>query len=666
MSAALIDVRGLRLSIPTAGGTLQALRGVDLTLPPGRTLGLVGESGSGKSLTALSLLGLQPRSATVTADALSIGGIDIRCLGEAALARTVRGVIGTMIFQEPMTSLNPVVTVGRQLTEAATVHGRMSPSAARVRAVSLLERVGIAAAGDRLRQYPHQFSGGQRQRLMIAMALMTQPRLLIADEPTTALDVTVQAEILRLLADLRAEFGMGLILVTHNLAVVSRVADDVAVMYAGQVVEQAPVADLFGDPRHPYTRGLLAALPDTDRHRPGSRLGAIPGLVPSLIGDVEGCAFAPRCGLVRDICRTAPPPLLSAAARRVHRCVDLDPPATRAAHIAPHLTRKAAAPVAMIEARGLERRYRVSRGLFRPAATLTAVGGVDLTLVAGETLALVGESGCGKSTLARLLLGLEAPDAGTLQLDGRPLATIGRRERAQLIEPVFQDPRGSLNPRRTVAEIVRRPLDVHGVGRAREREALVLSAIADVGLPRRLFHAHVNQLSGGQRQRVAIARALVLTPSILLCDEPTSALDVSVQAQILNLLADLRVAHGLTILLVTHDLSVVRHIADRVAVMYLGRIVEAGTADAIFAAPRHPYTRALIESAVTLAPGAGIAGARIGSGFPDPLDVAPGCPFAPRCLDALAICGTVRPDLRATETGSAACHLLPDRPPAAA
>ncbi|MGE0724504.1 MAG: dipeptide ABC transporter ATP-binding protein [Alphaproteobacteria bacterium] len=664
--SAIVEVRGLRLAVPTAAGTLAALRGVDLTVEAGRTLGLVGESGSGKSLTALSLLGLQPRAATVSADTLSIGGIDIRGRGEKALAREVRGVVGTMIFQEPMTSLNPVVTVGRQLVEAATVHGLMPASAARRRAIELLERVGIAGAASRLAQYPHQFSGGQRQRLMIAMALMTRPRLLIADEPTTALDVTVQAEILRLLADLRAEFGMALVLVTHNLAVVSRVADAVAVMYAGQVVEQAPVADLFRDPRHPYTRGLLAALPDAERHRPGMRLGAIPGVVPSLIGAIEGCAFAPRCALAREACRAAPPPILSAGPGRSHRCVDLDPATVAVETTAAPVATGDSAPVAMIEAAGLERRYRVSRGLFRPAATLTAVGGVDLTLVRGETLALVGESGCGKSTLARLLLGLEAPDAGDLRLAGRPLATIAPRERAQLIEPVFQDPRGSLNPRRTVAEIIRRPLDVHGVGAAREREAVVLAAMEDVGLPRRLFHAHVNQLSGGQRQRVAIARALVLQPTILLCDEPTSALDVSVQAQILNLLADLRAARGLSIMLVTHDLSVVRHVADRVAVMYLGRIVEVDATQAIFATPRHPYTRALIESAVTLAPGAGIGRARIGPGFPDPLRQAPGCPFQPRCLDALAVCASVRPALAPTGTGAAACHLVAERPAATA
>ncbi len=658
----LLSVKGLRLDIPTAAGTLRALRGVDLEVQRGRTLGIVGESGSGKSLTALSILGLHPAGSMRKAEHILLDGTDIGTFNEARLCREVRGKSIGMIFQEPMTSLNPVMPIGRQLTEVMTIHGLSSHEEARERAVMLLERVGITGAPRRLDQYPHQFSGGQRQRVMIAMALMAKPRLLIADEPTTALDVTVQAEILRLLAELRHEFGMGLILITHNLGVVSRIADDVLVMYAGEVVETAPAQQLFRTPHHPYTLGLLASVPRRDPDMRGSRLGAIPGVVPSLIGEIRGCAFAPRCRFARDECRNEAPPVRQHCTGTLFRCIHDQLPVVEA--VVPPLAQRQEPerrkePV--LQATGLKRDYWVRRGIFAAPSRLSAVAGVDLAVRHGEVLAIVGESGCGKSTLGRLLLGLEKPDAGTVLLKGRTIADVPGRERARLIQPIFQDPRGSLNPRRSVLQIIRRPLDVHGIGDPASRDEAVRQLMQQVGLPIRLIHAYPNQLSGGQRQRVAIARALIMKPAILLCDEPTSALDVSVQAQILNLLMDLKQDLGLTFVLITHDLSVVEHMADRVAVMYLGQIIEEGAAEEICNAPRHPYTRALIDSALHIEPGSGVPKARIGAGFPNPLNVPKGCPFAQRCPEALPLCADVKPNKhKRFGSGFVACHLFED------
>jgi peptide/nickel transport system ATP-binding protein len=667
MSSPLVEVRNLQLSLPVPGGKLHALRGVDFTLHAGRTLGLVGESGCGKSLTVHTLLGLQPQAATVSAAVLRVGGHELLLTDEATLSRELRGRIAAMIFQEPMTSLNPVLPVGAQMIEALTVHGLASPAAATRRAVDLLERVGIARASERLAQFPHQFSGGQRQRIMIAMALMAEPELLIADEPTTALDVTVQAEILSLLDGLRREFGMAMILVSHNLGLVSRVCDEVAVMYAGQVVERAPVEPLFRNAQHPYTRGLLAAVPGAGvqagaaeaGQAEGGRLGAIPGTVPSLTTPPPGCAFAPRCHQARPACHETPPPWAQAHNGHGVRC-PLPPealppsdPNSPTAAANGRATGEPAEPGVALQGDGLVRRYRIGGGLFAKAAELRAVDGVSLSLQRGEVLAIVGESGCGKSTLARLLLGLEQPDDGRVRLG---LEATDARARARYIQPVFQDPMASLNPRRSVSEAIARPLVVHGLLDAAARQERVLQLMQQVGLPPRLFHAFPGQLSGGQRQRVAIARALALEPQVLLCDEPTSALDVSVQAQILNLLADLRRERGLSLLLITHDLSVVRHMAERVLVMYLGRVVEEGPVAQIFDAPRHPYTRALVAAALPLAPGAGVPPPRMLPGRADPTAPRQGCAFAPRCPEALETC-RAEPPLRSGPGFRVACHL---------
>ena len=648
--APLLEASNLRVDIDTASGVLHAVRGVDLALARGEALGIVGESGSGKSMTALALMGLLPARARRSAAALRLEGADLLAMPDRELAARVSGKAMAMVFQEPMTSLNPVYTIGRQLTEMVPAAAGRSPAEVRDRALFLLDKVGIAAARERMGQYPHQLSGGQRQRVMIAMALMNEPRLVIADEPTTALDVTIQAQILKLLAGLQRELGMAMILITHDLGIVSRTVDRVAVMYAGEIVESGPTAEVLRAPLHPYTRALLESIP-----QPGARqrrLGSIPGIVPALTGMLAGCAFATRCSLAAASCRTQPPPLRAPAAGRTYRCV-LEPDALQGARssmrageaAAPHELPAGASAAPILAARKVRCAFRVRRGLFARARSLAAVDGVSLDLARGEAVALVGESGCGKTTLARMLLGLQPVRGGEVLLDGRPLEETPMRKRARRIQPVFQDPYASLNPRRSVGEIIRRPLDVHGVGEPRRRRVEVEAMMERVGLAPRLFDAHPGQISGGQRQRVAIARALVVRPQVLICDEPTSALDVSVQSQILNLLADLRDDMGLTYLVITHDLGVVEHLATRVAVMYAGQIVEVGEKDAIFADPRHPYTRILLDSVLTLRPGAGVPDTALGAAPADPHEIPSGCRFHPRCPKAVARCAVERPEL---------------------
>lgn len=596
----LLEVRNLSVTLPVGQGKLHAVRDVSFSLQRGEALGIVGESGSGKSMTSLALMNLLPKNSVRTADLLKFGGHDLLAMEKRDFVRSIAGKRMAMIFQEPMTSLNPVYTIGRQLIETMTMHGTAGTKEARERAVYLLDRIGVPEARNRLAQYPHELSGGLRQRVMIAMMLMNGPDLLIADEPTTALDVTVQANILHLLAELRKELGMTLILVSHDLGVVSQSMDKVAVMYAGELIETGSVADVLGAPQHPYTRGLLASIPTAKRS--GERLPSIPGTVPPLFALPPGCAFASRCQYALAECRTARPPTQSAGKDHHYRCIMAPNRGGTIVGNAPQARPRIeeSRPDILLSAHGVSCTFTIRRGTFAKGKSLTAVDDVSIDIAQGEVVALVGESGSGKSTFARILLGLQEFDKGEVSIAGVPIQFVAPFARAKLVQPVFQDPYSSLNPRKTIGQVIARPLELHSVGSTRDRTKEVEQVMDLVGLPKRLLNNYPSQLSGGQRQRVAIARAIILQPKILICDEPTSALDVSVQAQILNLLLDLRDELGLSYLLITHDLAVVSCVATRVAVMYRGRIVEIGEKDMVLSAPRHPYTQTLLGSVPTM------------------------------------------------------------------
>jgi peptide/nickel transport system ATP-binding protein len=559
--ANLLEVRDLRVSF----GAHEAVRGLSFDIAEGETLALVGESGCGKSATALSLMRLVPTPGRVTGS-LRFDGRELLDL-PAREIRAIRGRQISMIFQEPMTSLNPVLSIGAQIVETLRQHESLSKAAAWKRAVELLELVQIPEPQRRVFDFPHELSGGQRQRVMIAMAVACRPRLLIADEPTTALDVTIQAHILDLLDGLRRELSMSLLLITHDLGIVARHADRVAVMLAGEKVEEAPVARLFTQPQHPYTRGLLGAslnLAD-DLHYRGWKLPEIR----HGIGEDGKPSFA----------------VVPRSVRTGHFVADADP------------TQRVAAvsEVPLLALQDVRIDYPQRHG----KTTLRAVDGVSLQIARGETVGLVGESGCGKSTLSKAILRLVPTAGGEIRLRGTDLVPLGERELRPLrrhVQMVFQDPYASLNPRRTVAEILDTVLVVNGIGNAQQRRSRIATMLDRVGLPSSALGRFPHEFSGGQRQRIGIARALVLEPDLLICDEPVSALDVSIQAQILNLLVDLKRDLGLAYLFISHDLSVVRYIADRVHVMQAGRIVESGHHRDIWRAPQHPYTRTLLDA----------------------------------------------------------------------
>ncbi|NEC03938.1 ABC transporter ATP-binding protein [Streptomyces sp. SID7909] len=593
----LLEVRDLGVEFTAPDGSpLRAVRGVSFTLRRGETLAVVGESGSGKSTTALALNRMLPGTGRITTGTVRLDGRDLAAADEAEL-RAVRGARIGMVFQDPMTALNPVLTAGRHIEEALRAHGNHDKAARRARAVELLDRVGIPDPHRRADDHPHQFSGGQRQRILIAMALAGEPDVLLADEPTTALDATVQDQILTLLGELNRETGTALVLITHNMGVVARACERVLVMYGGTVVEDGPTAEVLTRPRHPYTAGLLAAVPRLATPS-GTRLTGIPGSPPDLTLLGDGCAFADRCTLAEDRCRTATPPLARVAGDVRVACL---PAAGRTEPLpapAPPVRIDRPAPGAVVlEADGLTKTYG-GRGARRRG--VPALDGVSLTLRKGETLGIVGESGSGKSTLARVLAHAHSADGGTLRLRGEDVTRPSRRAlhavRRQ-VQMVFQDPYASLNPRMTVGEIVAEPLVAFGIGDRETRRERVAELLELAGLDPAVAGRHPRSFSGGQRQRIGIARALAPAPTVLICDEPVSALDVSVQAQITGLLTDLQRDLGLSLVFIAHDLAVVRQISHRIAVMHRGRVVETGTADEVCEHPRDPYTRALLAAA---------------------------------------------------------------------
>jgi peptide/nickel transport system ATP-binding protein len=601
-----LRIQGLRTVLDTPRGSVRAVDGVDFELRAGECFALVGESGSGKSMTALSIMRLLPEAGRIAGGEVGLDGLDLLGLPEAAM-RSVRGRRIAMIFQEPSTALNPVLTVGQQIVEVMERHALASPGEAKRRAIELLRSVGISDAERRFEQYPFELSGGLKQRAMIAGALAVDPEVLIADEPTTALDVTIQAQILELLARLLSERGMALLLITHDLGIVAKMAHRVAVMYAGEIVELAEREAFMRAPQHPYSQKLFAALP-SPRRRAGE-LAVIPGQVPPLTREFHACRFAERCDQAFERCRSEAPGMLEPRPGQLARCHlrEAGPAAPRAQEVVSERNSQSgsAESDSLLRVRDLQVHFPIRRGLLkRTVGYVKAVDGVSFELRAGRTLALVGESGSGKTTTGKAVLQLIAPTAGSVRFGVTELTALARRElraRRSAMQIIFQDPYGSLDPRMRVVEILLEGMRSLGVGRDdAERTGRIMSLLGEVGLPAEALGRYPHEFSGGQRQRIAIARALAVEPKLIVCDEPTSALDVSVQAQILNLLRALQQRLGIAYLFITHNIAVVEFLAHEVAVMYQGKIVEHGRVDRVLGAPDHPYTRELLAAVPTI------------------------------------------------------------------
>jgi peptide/nickel transport system ATP-binding protein len=666
-SDVLLDVADLEVEFHTGAGVVRAVDGISFQLRRGEFLAIVGESGCGKSVTALSLMRLLPRkTARVKATHIKFNGRDISKLPESGM-RELRGRHMSMIFQEPMTSLNPVLTIGDQLTEPLLTHLDMTREQADARAIELLRMVGIPEPERRLTQYPHQFSGGMRQRAMIAIGLACEPTLIIADEPTTALDVTIQAQILELLKDISERLGIAVILITHNLGVVAAYADRVNVMYAARVIERGPAADIFATPAHPYTIGLMRSVPRLDKPRVG-RLATIEGMPPNLLAPPVGCRFRQRCPIAEDRCRETPPVTQVTGGDTTHTvaCWRTDEAKTNAATLYGVETAQVTAKAphgdkVLLKVEGLKQYFNISlrQGMSTRHVDIRAVDDISFTVHEGETVGLVGESGCGKTSAGRAILHLSDPTGGSIEFDGSPLTKGSIAAVRRDMQVIFQDPFSSLNPRMKIGQILEEPLKVHKLRPDKaSRQARVAELLTQVGLYPYMADRYPHELSGGQRQRVGIARALALEPRMIICDEPVSALDVSVQAQIINLLEDLQREFGLAYLFIAHDLAVVRHISHRVVVMYLGKIMELGQGDSLYENPQHPYTRALLDAAPVPDPVVERNRQRIilEGDLPSPLNPPPGCVFSTRCPMAIDDCRRAMPDLRQmTEGHGVAC-----------
>ena len=669
MNTPLLQIKDLHTDIEIRSGVVRALSGVDLHVNPGETLGIVGESGSGKTMTALSLMGLLPQGGKVSSGSIILDGQDLTQL-PLKEKRKLRGTKVGMIFQDPLTSLNPTMKIGLQVCEPLRVHEGLSKKEALERAVEILKRVGMPRPEVVINNYPHQLSGGMRQRVMIAMALVCKPRILIADEPTTALDVTTQMQILDLIDELRDEYKMGVILITHDLGVVAGHTDRVAVMYAGRIVETAPTKTLFTEPKHRYTSSLMAALPERALAA-GTKLFSIPGAPPSLTNLPVGCRFAARCLWATDECRAGYPDL-SGDETHTFSCFHPvqegdESPAVLQGKLDSNKTDGAAADIpqisheTLLDVKEASREYEsAGSGFFkREKGVVSAVDRVSITVKKGETYGLVGESGCGKSTVGRLIAGLEPPSGGAIELDGRDLATLKGRDAVRIhrdVQMMFQDSYAAMDPRMRIDQILAEPMSIQKTGNARQIAERIMEILEQVGLTEEILDRYPHEFSGGQLQRIGFARSLTLAPDLIVADEPVSALDVSVQAQVLNLMKDLQQELGLSYLFISHDLAVVQYMADRIGVMYLGRIVEEGPASEVVKNPKHPYTKALIDSIPVPDPEFKHDENAIKLTGEPPSAVNPpeGCRFRPRCPFAGEEC-KVQPMLT-DETHRVACH----------
>ena len=683
----VLEIDGLRTFIKRRNGVVRAVDGVSFAVEPGETVGLVGESGCGKTMTGLSIMRLLPGGGFIADGAIRFGGADLAALNESAM-RKVRGNEIGIVFQDPMTSLNPTMTIGRQIAEVVREHRGVSKADAMVRAEEVLALVGMPRPAERLAYYPHQLSGGLRQRVMIGIALACEPKLLIADEPTTALDVTIQDQILTLLDDLKERLGMAVLLITHDMGVIAGRADRVMVMYAGKIVEKASTGPLFGRTRHPYTGALLASIPRLDQPVT-HRLYAIQGLPPDLADPPPGCRFAPRCRFADEEC-TASEPVLGGP--------DLDHPYACFHPMGPG---SALPPTEVVDRHGeldesgadrdllvldhTVKEFPVTSGALmrRAVGTVKAVSDVTLSIRRGETLGLVGESGCGKTTIGRMIVALERPTSGRVLFEGQDLGSLSGARLRQVrkdLQLMFQDPYASLDPRMRVGSILREPLQIQGLGSAAEQRERVADLLREVGLSPRSTELYPHEFSGGQRQRIGLARALALSPKLIVADEPVSALDVSIRSQILNLMRRLQVAHGLTYVVISHDLSVIRYLADQVGVMYLGKLVEVGNSVDIYERPAHPYTHGLLNTIPVPDPEVERAkhGVAVAGELPSAMDPPSGCRFRTRCPLAQDICAAEEPPLRAfggehkaachfplqTPAGGSAPRILPENQPA--
>jgi peptide/nickel transport system ATP-binding protein len=740
--ATVLDIQDLSTHIKLTSSVVQAVGNIDMQIDAGETLGVVGESGCGKSMTGLSIMGLLPPGGSIVGGSIKLEGRELVGLKQEEMRR-VRGNDIAMIFQDPLTSLDPTKTIGYQVAEPVRLHREASKAEALDRAVEVLSLVGLPRPKERLDDYPHQLSGGLRQRVMIAMALANEPKLLIADEPTTALDVTIQAQILALLRDLKERLGMAMLLITHDMGVIAGHADRVNVMYAGRVVETAEVRELFNEMHHPYTQALLASIPQLDQDA-NKALHAIPGLPPDLAHPPAGCRFAARCSRATDKCRSEEPSLSGKTFEHRYSCwhpvdgplalavvgeggpdaastglVSSDAESIReAAHSGPvplvpdiplaesvpadaEAPAVAAAaeeteePAAVVIAAGLEvtadgrlevteRKIEVANGdgvvpllqitnlvkefpitsgvMQRKVGAVHAVSDVSFSVPAGTTFGLVGESGCGKTTIGKVIVALEKPNSGTVTLGDVNVSKLRggelRRKRRDL-QLMFQDPHSSLDPRMRVGAIIGEPLAVQHLGSKRAQRDRVFELLSEVGLPRNAVERYPHEFSGGQRQRIGLARALTLNPRLIVADEPVSALDVSIRAQVLNLMKRLQASHGLTYVVISHDLAVVKYMADRIGVMYLGKLVELGSGQDIYERAAHPYTAGLIATIPVPKPAAERAkkGAAIRGELPSPVNPPSGCRFRTRCQFAQELCAAEEPLLRSFGPGHvAACH----------